>query len=611
MVNYNCICNINFRIIASYVYNKTNSIEGLFDGLEYPTARFASAEEFFLKDEEWTTLRNFRTVFIRARERVNEPNFFYNCGLSAARLQSWGKLQYFAKLFLSPSDGFKKLPFLNQTFNDTKIINVLKPPSYDKSQRLMRITISIKYNDGFDPNEDLMGDLYTQGIIASIPCVWGLPPATIKTILAPYDPIQLVAKDFYLRNTGFRFAWQQNRLLFSQDPMSPFREVGHLVELVEEGGGNEGQIYLGLYKELPYGKQISPTQILGLLLTDELNLQEITFKRGQILMGPYFVFEFTYEPLSFSKRLVNLFYPRSKTHHAENMLIETINQLKEKIRERNRAYEELELLNKHLNETNQLLLKQQNMLEDLVKEKTKEIELAKEELARINQRLCQEVEEKTKEIEILVRLKKHFSPTVIKHFLEKPEEIEKFKRKLITITFVDIRGFTVISEITEPEDLLLILNRFYEKMIAIAHSYDGTINKIMGDGLLILFNDIYDMDDHALRAVRMAVDMQKAMVEINKELEPVVDRLGIGIGINTGHAFLGPIGSNLLKDYTVIGKEVNITTRIQSMAQPGEILLTKRTLSFLADRVVVEFLKKVPIKGVSQPVEIYRLIEVR
>jgi hypothetical protein len=117
-----CISNRNTNIIATYVSYRLGTHHSLFEGLPYPADEYPSPEDFFLNEDEWTTYENFNRIFRRAKELVNEPNFFFDCGASSAKLRSWGRFHYFVRIFATPNDGFNKLPFFNKNFADSKLI---------------------------------------------------------------------------------------------------------------------------------------------------------------------------------------------------------------------------------------------------------------------------------------------------------------------------------------------------------------------------------------------------------------------------------------------------------------------------------------------------------
>ena len=118
MSRFDCISNRNVRIVATYVTSKLGHHDPLFEGLPYPTDRYPSPDDFFLNEDEWIPYENFQSIFRKAKELVGEPYFYFNCGASSATLKSWGRLDYFVRVFASPSDGFKRLQFFNRNFND-------------------------------------------------------------------------------------------------------------------------------------------------------------------------------------------------------------------------------------------------------------------------------------------------------------------------------------------------------------------------------------------------------------------------------------------------------------------------------------------------------------
>ena len=154
MSRLDCISNRNTKIIATYVGYKLGTHPSLFDDLPYPAHEYPSPEDFFLNEDEWTTYENFTQIFRRARALVNEPNFFFDCGASSAKLRSWGRFHYFVRVFATPNDGFKKLPFFNKNFADTKEIEIILPPTYDRNLKKIRTLIKIEFHSDMDPNRD-------------------------------------------------------------------------------------------------------------------------------------------------------------------------------------------------------------------------------------------------------------------------------------------------------------------------------------------------------------------------------------------------------------------------------------------------------------------------
>ena len=172
MNRIDCISNRNIKIIHAYVKSKFGLYDSLFDGLLYPTDRYSSPDDFFLNEDEWTSNEKFQKIFRKAKELTGERDFYFNCGASSANLRSWGRFDYFVRVFASPADGFKKVPFFNRTLNDTKEIEVIVPPAYDKTIRKIRTILKILYNKDIDVNKDYLTDPYRRGIISAIPTIW-------------------------------------------------------------------------------------------------------------------------------------------------------------------------------------------------------------------------------------------------------------------------------------------------------------------------------------------------------------------------------------------------------------------------------------------------------
>ena len=178
----------------------------------------------------------------------------------------------------------------------------------------------------------------------------------------------------------------------------------------------------------------------------------------------------------------------------------------------------------------------------------------------------------------------------------------------MTVLFSDIRNFTGLTESLEPEEIFHLMDHYLAEMIGIIHQYDGTTNKVIGDGLLVFSGDPVPAEDHALKAVSMAIAMQKKVHELRNEWRRFVHDLAIGIGINTGYMTVGDIGSEAHMDYTVLGNQVNVASRLVSLAKPGQILISQRTYSEVGDLIEVEDMGEIRVKGLHQPIKTYNVI---
>jgi class 3 adenylate cyclase len=317
----------------------------------------------------------------------------------------------------------------------------------------------------------------------------------------------------------------------------------------------------------------------------------------------------TYDRLSPLKRLSQLPFLRYNRADAGTELIETIDQLRRSMRARNKAFRELETIYRELSKANARLDEYAGVLENRVKERTEALHRAKQALLELNRNLKSKVKRQVHQLERYNELRRYLSPKLTAKILNGDQAVSKEpKRKMMTVVFTDIRGFSNLTDSLESEELFHLLDRYLSEMIHIIHTHDGTLNKIIGDGLLIFFNDPVEMADHGERAVRMAVDMQCKVSELAEEWRRYGHELAIGIGINTGFMTVGNIGSDIHRDYTVIGNQVNVAARLESLSKGGEILLSQRTYARVKDWVKAEDAGEVTVKGIHSPVRIHRVI---
>jgi adenylate cyclase len=179
----------------------------------------------------------------------------------------------------------------------------------------------------------------------------------------------------------------------------------------------------------------------------------------------------------------------------------------------------------------------------------------------------------------------------------------------VSILFSDIRGFTNMSQNVPPDTLAEFLNNHYFSPLGeIAFNYNGTLDKHIGDSIMVAYGSPVAFSDDAVRAVKSAVEMQEKAKQIDAEFGGKNGlRLRIGIGIATGKVFSGVLGSLRKKEYTSVGMAVNMAARLQSRAKEGEILISESTFKRLSDDIKTEALPPVSVKGISEPVNIYRV----
>ena len=609
MSRIDCISNHNCKIIAEYLKSKLGHHDTLFDLLPYPRDRYSSPDDFFLNEDEWTTHENFQQIFRKAKDICGERYFYFNCGASSAILRSWGRFHHFVRIFASPNDGFNRLPFFNKNFNDTKEIEVIVPPRYDKTCGKTRTILIVQMHKDMDVHRDYIGDPYMRGILSSIPTIWGLSPAIIKQPLNPYDPEILFNQDPEFACYSLDVRMEADELTVKH-PLNGQRWIVGKRILLEPENVNGHKIYLGKYSDFPSGdNRATGDGRVAILITETVQVDNrIILKAGEIFKAPYFILDVTYDRSSFIDRLYQVFRIQRDPEESGMGLVETINQLRETIEARNEAYYALEKANDELKEAKKRVDDYANNLEQKVEERTTELRKAKEELIVFNRDLKEKVDEQVKELTRYDELRRYLSPKLTEKILSSGDALgTQPQRKMMTVLFSDIRGFSTLTDNLEPEEIFHLLNRYLSEMIKLIHQYDGTLNKIIGDGLMVFFGDPIPMEDHAERAVLMAVDMQRRVVELKDEWLQYGYAMGIGIGINTGYMTVGNIGSDMHRDYTVIGNQVNVSARLESLAKPGQILISQRVYSRVRELVQVEKIGEIHVKGIHSPVVTYNV----
>jgi class 3 adenylate cyclase len=607
MSRVDCISNRNTKIVAAYLNYKLGNHECLFDGLDYPSERYPCPDDFFLNEDEWTSYENFQAILRKAKDMVGEPYFYFYCGASSAKLRSWGRLDYFVRLFTSPNEGFKRLSFFNRHFTDTKDIEILVPPFYDKALGKFRTTLEIRYHSDIDVHTDYAGDAYSRGILSAIPTIWGIRPATVRQLMNPYDPEVLFNVEPDLASFGLEPRMEEVSLTIRDPQNGQRKEAGRSVFLIPKQV-NGRMVYLGKYCEtFPDAVSAACNYRKALLITETVETdRRVLLRAGEIFKAPSFVLDVAYDRHSMKDRAYRILKGRCNGDDPAMGLVETINKLKDTIAARNKAYEDLQKTNLELKDAKARVDDYAQNLAAKVEERTAELQKVQDELRRFNQGLEAKVKEHVEQLRRYNELRRYLSPKLSEIILSSGNTLgAEPKRKMMTVVFSDIRNFSSFTESLEPEELFPLMDKYLSEMTRIIHKYDGTLNKIIGDGLLIFFGDPIPMEDHAERAVMMAVDMQKKVEELKDEWSQYGHDLGIGIGINTGYMTVGNIGSDIHKDYTVIGNQVNVASRLESLAKAGQVLISQRTYSRVKQLVEVEPVGKIQVQGIRDFVVTY------
>ncbi len=219
-----------------------------------------------------------------------------------------------------------------------------------------------------------------------------------------------------------------------------------------------------------------------------------------------------------------------------------------------------------------------------------------------------------REERITERLQRFFSPDVVKKIITEEKAIKSGGENCIaTVLFCDIRGYTSLTERIETMVAVEILNDFLSSMTEEVFLYEGTLDKYIGDCVMAIFGAPVKHEDDPWRAVKCALGMKKRVQELkarwHEKLKiPDVAGFEIGIGINTGEVIAGNIGNEKRLEYTVVSTAVNIASRLEDIALPGQILISKNTYEFVKDQITVKKLPAVQLKNISQKVEIFEVL---
>lgn len=215
-----------------------------------------------------------------------------------------------------------------------------------------------------------------------------------------------------------------------------------------------------------------------------------------------------------------------------------------------------------------------------------------------------------REEELRKRLSRYVGSHVVERLLQLDEGVfMEAERRKVTVLFADIRAFTTIAERMEAEDVVFMLNQYFGVMVDIIFKNNGLLDKFVGDQLIAVFGLVESDENPAQSAVRTAVEMQDAVSAMMEERVSLgLEYFEIGIGINTGTAILGNVGTSNRMDYTVIGDCVNTAARLEEMAMGGEILIGEETYKMCSESFLFENKGEIFVKNRVEPVVCYRVL---
>jgi adenylate cyclase len=227
-----------------------------------------------------------------------------------------------------------------------------------------------------------------------------------------------------------------------------------------------------------------------------------------------------------------------------------------------------------------------------------------------NSNLAREIEQEAKTRAQFQRL---LSPNLVDQVVKGKLQLEKGGAlSEVTLLFSDIRGFTSMSESRAPEDIVRMLNEYFELMVDVVFKYEGTLDKFVGDEIIALFGAPVGVMHAELKAVECALDMMRVLNEFNRtRISEGLHEIKIGIGINTGTVVTGAIGSSRALQYTAIGDPVNTASRLCSVAQPGQIILSEATYRKVQGEVAAIPLPPVRVKGKADELRVYNAVGLR
>lgn len=229
-------------------------------------------------------------------------------------------------------------------------------------------------------------------------------------------------------------------------------------------------------------------------------------------------------------------------------------------------------------------------------------------LPTVEQAVSQELEKRR----VRNLFSRFISPEMVDQMMATQDLSTLNKRSDISIIFSDIRGFTTLSEKLSPEEVVALLNPYLEAMSKVIYKHGGTVDKYEGDAIIAFFGEPVPYKDHAVRALRASLDMRKALVELKdqwaKEGRP--SKIEMGIGINSGEVFVGMVGSEQRINYTVIGDNANLASRLQDLTKTYDwpILISESTYQHVKNEFDCEFADAVTVKGKTKAVNVYKVL---
>lgn len=248
-------------------------------------------------------------------------------------------------------------------------------------------------------------------------------------------------------------------------------------------------------------------------------------------------------------------------------------------------------------------------LHDTVQSQAAQLKEQTEQLSSWNRTLEERVATQIAEIERIGRLQRFLAPQVAQMIAssDASDSLLASHRREVTVLFCDLRGFTAFTDATEPEEVMAVLREYHEALGELIFRYEGTLERFLGDGIMIVFNDPIPCEDHTERAVRLALAMREQVEELAKQWAKKGHTLGFGIGIASGYATLGQVGFEHRREYTAIGRVINLASRLCDEAKSGQIFISQRVFGAVEQWVGASHVGQLSLKGFNRPIDAYEV----
>jgi adenylate cyclase len=235
-----------------------------------------------------------------------------------------------------------------------------------------------------------------------------------------------------------------------------------------------------------------------------------------------------------------------------------------------------------------------------------------DEVQTLNEGLAAKVRDQVEELERVGRLRRFLAPQLAQAIVSAGNEaVVGNHRSEVVALFCDLRGFTAFSETAEPEDVMSVLGEYHAAAVPLIYKYEGTLERFLGDGMMVLFNDPLPCPDAPQRAARMAIEMRDSVAALAPAWRRKGHVLGFGIGLAQGYATMGTIGFGDRFEYTAIGAVVNLAARLCADAGDGQILTNSRLAAAIGDTVEIDELGERTLRGMSRPVAVVNVRALR